>query len=78
MECQLWADNKPISGPVQTSHKSFPTRYVWNEWIHFPVKYRDLPRNAQIAFTVFCPYAPGKPKVLGGTTFRLFGKTKCV
>jgi len=74
--CQLWADNKPLAPPTQTSHKSFTTRYIWNEWIQFPVKYRDLPRNSQIAFTIMEAYAPGKASVLGGTTFRLFGKTK--
>ncbi|KAI9006944.1 kinase-like domain-containing protein [Hyaloraphidium curvatum] len=73
--CQLWADNKPLAPPSQTSYKSFTSRYVWNEWIQFPVKYRDLPRNAQVAFTVWEAYAPGQPRVVGGTTFRLFGKT---
>ena len=48
----------------------------WNEWLTIPVKFRDLPVTAQLAFTVWDVYGPRKVVPVGGTTFRLFGKHK--
>jgi hypothetical protein len=46
----------------------------WNEWITFPVRYCDLPLNAQITFTVWDIAGPRNATPVGGSTFRLFGK----
>lgn len=46
----------------------------WNEWLRLPVKYPDLPQNAQVALTVWDIYGPGKAVPVGGTTVTLFGK----
>lgn len=46
----------------------------WNEWLKLPVKYPDLPRNAQVALTIWDVYGPGKAVPVGGTTVSLFGK----
>lgn len=50
----------------------------WNEWITFPLKYRDLPLNAQITFTVWDIEGPRTAAPVGGTTFRMFGKKRSV
>ncbi|XP_030323524.1 phosphatidylinositol 3-kinase catalytic subunit type 3 isoform X3 [Calypte anna] len=47
---------------------------IWNEWLKLPVKYPDLPRNAQVALTIWDVYGPGKAIPVGGTTVSLFGK----
>ncbi|KZS92387.1 putative atypical/PIKK/PI3K protein kinase [Sistotremastrum niveocremeum HHB9708] len=74
--CQLIADNKPLTIPFRTAHKSFKADYTWNEWITLPIKYCDLPLNSQITFTVWDIEGPRKAVPVGGSTFRLFGK-KC-
>ncbi|KEP52200.1 atypical/PIKK/PI3K kinase [Rhizoctonia solani 123E] len=72
--CQIVADNKPLTVPHRTSFKAFKNTYTWNEWITFPLKYRDLPLNAQITFTVWDIEGPRTSAPVGGTTFRMFGK----
>uniref|UniRef100_A0A8C5LV57 Phosphatidylinositol 3-kinase catalytic subunit type 3 n=1 Tax=Leptobrachium leishanense TaxID=445787 RepID=A0A8C5LV57_9ANUR len=72
--CQVFADGKPLALPVRTSYKAFSTRWNWNEWLTLPVKYPDLPRNAQVALTIWDIYGPGKSVPVGGTTVSLFGK----
>lgn len=72
---ELWADNNRLVPPVQTAHKSFKSRAQvdWNEHVTLPVKYRDLPRSAQLAVTVFDIAGPRRLAVVGGATLRLFG-----
>uniref|UniRef100_H3B8M2 Phosphatidylinositol 3-kinase catalytic subunit type 3 n=1 Tax=Latimeria chalumnae TaxID=7897 RepID=H3B8M2_LATCH len=47
---------------------------IWNEWLKLPVKYADLPRNSQVALTIWDVYGPGKAVPVGGTSVSLFGK----
>ncbi|MGH0126328.1 UNVERIFIED_CONTAM: hypothetical protein FKN15_031551 [Acipenser sinensis] len=72
--CQVFAEGKPLALPVRTSYKAFSTRWNWNEWLKLPVKYPDLPQNAQVALTVWDVYGPGRAVPVGGTTVTLFGK----
>ncbi|XP_032741426.1 phosphatidylinositol 3-kinase catalytic subunit type 3 isoform X2 [Rattus rattus] len=72
--CQVFAEGKPLALPVRTSYKPFSTRWNWNEWLKLPVKYPDLPRNAQVALTIWDVYGPGRAVPVGGTTVSLFGK----
>ncbi|KAF9020978.1 putative atypical/PIKK/PI3K protein kinase [Hymenopellis radicata] len=72
--CQLVADNKPLTIPFRTSFKAFKNSYTWNEWITLPIRYCDLPLNAQITFTVWDIAGPRCAAPVGGSTFRLFGK----
>ncbi|KAK0535321.1 Phosphatidylinositol (PI) 3-kinase [Tilletia horrida] len=74
VECQLWADNKPLSIPFRTAHKVLNASLQWKEWINIPVRLCDLPHNAQLTFTVHDSAAAGSTNIIGGTTFRLFGK----
>ncbi|OCT98906.1 hypothetical protein XELAEV_18011138mg [Xenopus laevis] len=71
---QVFAEGKPLALPVRTSYKAFSTRWNWNEWLKLPVKYADLPRNAQVSLTIWDVYGPGKAIPVGGTTVSLFGK----
>ncbi|KXJ06048.1 Phosphatidylinositol 3-kinase catalytic subunit type 3, partial [Exaiptasia diaphana] len=72
--CRIYADGQPLSLPTSTSYRPFSTRWNWNEWIKLPIKYPDLPRNAQLAFTIWDIYGPRKAVPVGGTTVSLFGK----
>ncbi|KAE8211324.1 hypothetical protein CF327_g4909, partial [Tilletia walkeri] len=74
VDCQLWADNKPLSIPFRTSHKVLNASLQWKEWITIPIRLCDLPQNAQLTFTVHDSAAAGNTHIIGGTTFRLFGK----
>lgn len=72
--CQVFSDGQPLCLPTRTSYKPFSTRWNWNEWLKLPVKYPDLPRNAQACFTIWDVYGPRKAIPVGGTTVSLFGK----
>ncbi|KAG8194041.1 hypothetical protein JTE90_028384 [Oedothorax gibbosus] len=72
--CQIFADNKPLAFPVQTSYKAFTTRWNWNEWLTLPIKFCELPRNALITLTVWDIYGPNKTVPVGGATVSVFSK----
>jgi phosphatidylinositol 3-kinase len=77
--CQLWSDSCPLTPPFRTAHKTFASTYTWNEALTLPIKYRELPLNAQLTFTVYDsrgPPAATSAVPVGGTTLKLFGK-KC-
>jgi phosphatidylinositol 3-kinase len=74
VQCRLYSDNKPLSPVYRTAYKHFHKDWTWNEWITFPWKLSELPLNAQIAFTIYDTAGPNKLDIIGGTTFRLFGK----
>nr|XP_044989445.1 zinc finger protein 383-like isoform X1 [Jaculus jaculus] len=72
--CQVFAEGNPLALPVRTSYKAFSTRWNWNEWLELPVKYPDLPRNAQVALTIWRVCGPERSVPVGGTTVSLFGR----
>ncbi|KAF8455028.1 kinase-like domain-containing protein [Kalaharituber pfeilii] len=86
---QLFADNKPLSVPVQTRYKALKGNRRWNEWLQLPIRIAECPRSAQLALTVWEPAGHlegnGGRKPFGGTTISLFendnnlkkGKQKC-
>jgi phosphatidylinositol 3-kinase len=74
--CQLWARGRTITMPVQTTHKSPKNgKFAWNEWLHFPVKIRDLPLEATLLFTMWGARDSRKPHALGGSSLPLFDGT---
>ncbi|XP_028406868.1 phosphatidylinositol 3-kinase catalytic subunit type 3-like [Dendronephthya gigantea] len=75
VSCQLYADGQPLCLPTRTAYRPFNTRWNWNEWINLPLKYKDLPRSAQVALTIWDVYGPRKALLVGGTTVSLFGKS---
>ncbi|XP_071511408.1 phosphatidylinositol 3-kinase catalytic subunit type 3-like [Diadema antillarum] len=72
--CQVFADGKPLTLPRRTAYKAFTTRWNWNEWVTLPLKFSDLPRNAQATFTIWDVYGSNDARPVGGTTVSLFGK----
>ena len=46
----------------------------WDTWLAFPIKYRDLGHDAQLALTVWEAREGAPRRPLGGTTLRLFSK----
>lgn len=48
--------------------------FSWNEWVTLPVLFSDLPRNAQLALTIYDCVGSCETKPVGGTTISLFGK----
>ncbi|KAL2888256.1 Phosphatidylinositol 3 [Ceratocystis lukuohia] len=87
---QVFAGSKALVVPMQTSYKAFKTERRWNEWLTLPIKFKDLPSNAQLAITLWdhaCALPsptptstddssnrPSNAVPFGGTTFRLFDK----
>lgn len=57
---------------ILTFYKQF--FFSWNEWLKLPIKYPDIPRHAQVCFTIWDVYGPRKAIPVGGTTVSLFGK----
>ncbi|KAH9095060.1 hypothetical protein LEN26_017937 [Aphanomyces euteiches] len=74
---QVFADGIPMH-PMHINTK-YPSQVkesmiIWNEWLTMPVKFKDLPRNAVIALTLW-----GVGQVpIGGTTFAIFAKNGCM
>ena len=64
--------------PTRTAYKAFSTRWNWNEWIELPLRYKDLPRNAMLALTIYDILGPRKEIAVGGTTISLFGEHGCL
>lgn len=46
----------------------------WNEWLTFPLKLSDLPKDAKLGITIWDSYGPGKSIPVGGTSLSIFGK----
>ncbi|XP_034240868.1 phosphatidylinositol 3-kinase catalytic subunit type 3 [Thrips palmi] len=73
VECQVFSEGRPLALPVTTSYKAFSSRWSWNEWVVLPVMFCDLPRDAQLALTIYDCVGPCKLQPVGGTTVMLFG-----
>ncbi|KAG0299039.1 Phosphatidylinositol (PI) 3-kinase [Linnemannia gamsii] len=71
--CQVFAGDQPLTVVLKTSYRPMSSKFAWNEWITLPIKYRDLPLNAQLAFTVWDAASPRKVEPIGGSTLKLFG-----
>ncbi|KAF9209146.1 Phosphatidylinositol (PI) 3-kinase [Haplosporangium sp. Z 27] len=71
--CQVFAGGQPLTVVLETSYKHMTNKFVWNEWIVLPIKYKDLPLDAQLAFTIWDAASPRKVVAIGGSTLRLFG-----
>ncbi|KAF8935421.1 Phosphatidylinositol (PI) 3-kinase [Haplosporangium bisporale] len=65
--------NQPLTVLLKTSYKPMSSKFAWNEWITLPIKYRDLPLNAQLCFTIWEAASPRKVEAIGGSTLKLFG-----
>jgi phosphatidylinositol 3-kinase len=77
VSAQLFANSKPLTVPVSTLTKSFRGSGKWNEWLTLPIKYSELPLDAQLAITIwdFGIHADREP--YGGTAVRIFDKKDC-
>ncbi|KAH0534285.1 phosphatidylinositol 3-kinase catalytic subunit type 3 [Cotesia glomerata] len=71
---QIWGGGRPLALPVHTAYKHFSVRWNWNQWVTLPISYSDLPRDAQLAITIYDCAGPGRQIAVGGTTISLFGK----
>lgn len=74
VEVKVYDKGKLIGLPITTSFKAFTKRWSWNEWVTLPIIYSDLPRTAQLTFTLYDCSGPGRQVVVGGTTISMFCK----
>ncbi|RWS23618.1 phosphatidylinositol 3-kinase catalytic subunit type 3-like isoform X1, partial [Leptotrombidium deliense] len=74
ISCQIFGNDKALSPSKQLAFKHFDTRWSWNEWIIFPIKFSDLPSDAVVCFTIWDSYGPGNVAAVGGTAISVFGK----
>lgn len=49
-------------------------KYSWNEWLDFPLRISDLPRDAVLAITILDSYCPGEAVAVGATAISIYGK----
>lgn len=59
---------------VSLKNISLQCGFSWNEWLHLPLEFCDLPRTAQLAITIYDCAGPDKLTPVGGTTLSLFSK----
>ena len=76
VECKLcFEDGTEICVPSSTSHVPLRDgRRQWEEWIHFPIKFHEIPSKAKIYFTIYDVYSPTKKIVIGSGYISLFGR----
>lgn len=75
---QLYANSKPLTVPMNTLYKPYRSlNRRWNEWITLPIKYSQLPFDAQLAITIWDCCGKETRIPYGGTTIRLFEKDDC-
>ena len=75
VEGQLCSYGEALGIPMSTAWAAAsPSGAAWDAWLAFPLKYRDLGHDAQLALTVH-EVREGRPiAVLAGATLRLFSK----
>jgi phosphatidylinositol 3-kinase len=74
VEACIVSDGTRCHVPIFTSYKHFTRRWEWNQWLKLPLKYSDLPRNANLCLEVYDCRGPGNRCCVGATTLNLFGK----
>ncbi|KAK9352207.1 kinase-like domain-containing protein [Lipomyces doorenjongii] len=74
---QLFADCKPLTTPVLTTHKNPKTGRRWNEWLQLPLSYSQLPVSSQLAITIWDIAGSRRIIPFGGTTVKLFDDKDC-
>lgn len=69
---QLWSDNKNLWPEIQTRYKyNKTTKVQWNQVISFP-QISCLPRNSQLAITIWDLKGPGQKYAFAGTTISIY------
>ena len=73
---QIYANNQSVCMPVKTSYRYIEKQpWQWDEWLTLPLKISDLPRNSQLAITVWDIETPQRDDVpVCGATISLFDK----
>ena len=70
---QLFASGVELCAPAHTNRsRSVPTstgKYRWNQWIRFPIKYRDLSVDTLVCFTL---YSSASSEPFGATSSYVF------
>lgn len=74
VQCQLYADNKPLTLPKRTSYKAPKPDMEWDEWMQMPFEIANLPPTAILVFTLLEPDSSHGETIFGGTTLPLFGR----
>ncbi|XP_054160605.1 phosphatidylinositol 3-kinase catalytic subunit type 3-like [Oppia nitens] len=72
--CDLYSNGHLLCPTRQSQYKHMSNRFDWNEWLLFPLKLSDIPRDALLSFTIVDVSSDGKPYLLGGTAITIFGK----
>ena len=80
VECTLCGnDGTVLCDPIRTQYKPLPRMHAWNQWLAFPVKYRELPSDAFLCITVWDVFSPTTKTPIGGVAVPLvnhMGKLK--
>ena len=77
IKCEILSSGRPLSPAHETSYKHWnrlQLRWTWNEWIAFPLKICDLPRDSLIRVTIYDCKGPNEVTPIGSTSISLFSK----
>ena len=75
VEARLCSYGEPLGIPARTPWAEAGSGgAAWDTWLSFPLKYRDLGHDAQLALTVWEARDGVPRRALAGTTLRLFSK----
>lgn len=75
VEGRLCSYGEPLGIPARTPWaEAVHSGASWDAWLSFPIKYRDLGHDAQLALTVWEAREGTPRRPAGGTTLRLFSK----
>ncbi len=75
VEGRLCCYGEALGIPARTPWaEAGPSGASWDTWLSFPIKYRDLGHDAQLALTVWEARDGAPRRAAGGTTLRLFSK----
>ncbi|CAL8323759.1 unnamed protein product [Lota lota] len=54
----------------RTTSKPFTEEVLWNTWLEFDIKIRDLPKGARLNLQVSCAKTPPPPNSKGGSSYQ--------
>lgn len=75
--CEIVSSGRPLCKAHETSYKHWnhmQSRWTWGEWIVFPLKICDLPRDSIVRITIYDCKGPNEVTPIGSTSLSLYSK----
>mmetsp|Transcript_13130 Transcript_13130/g.39692 ORF Transcript_13130/g.39692 Transcript_13130/m.39692 type:complete len:931 (-) Transcript_13130:84-2876(-) len=76
VQCSIATDGDVLSPPIHTKLRGEP--FQFREWIHFPMRYADLPLRSHLVVDVLMCDGPRHRKLVAGAAFPLFTRSRAL